>query len=86
MTERGKLVFSQTVSAAHFYPAANRMTQTEVTFWLVLPRQKKHLATYIETENALSLRVDDIGGRRLLTRPRLGQQLPVVSAFRASEG
>jgi hypothetical protein len=63
-----------------------RAYQTRVTFGPVLLCRKKHLATYCKLGNALSLRVDDIGRRRLLTQPRPGRQLPVVSAFRVSEG
>ena len=77
---------SHTASAAHFHPAANARNRTQVTFGLVLPCRKKHLATYIKLGKALSLRVEDIGRRRLLTQPRPGRQLPVVSAFRVSEG
>src|ERR1035438_5854275 len=69
-----------------FYLACQRSYQTRVTFGLVLPCLKKHLATYIKPGKALSLRVEDIGRRRLLTPPRPGRQLPVVSAFRVSEG
>jgi hypothetical protein len=60
--------------------------QTRVTFGQVLLCRKKHLATYIKPGNALSLRIEDIGRRRLLTQPRLSRHLPVVSAFRVSEG
>jgi hypothetical protein len=40
----------------------------------------------MKPEKSLSLKVDDIGRARLLTQPRPGRQLPVVSAFSASEG
>ena len=86
---RGDFVSSHTVhtvSAAHFYPAANARNRTQVTFGLVLPCRKTHLATYCKHGKALSLRVDDIGRRRPLTRPRPVRQLPVVSALSASEG
>ena len=69
-----------------FYLRCQRAYQTRVTFGLVLLCGKKHLATYIKPGKALSLRVEDIGRRRLLTQPRLGRQLPLVSAFRVSEG
>jgi hypothetical protein len=70
-----------------FGPAANTHPKSEVTFGLVPQCQKKnHLATYIELGKAISLKVDDIGRRRLLTQPRPGRQLPAVSAFRVSEG
>ena len=58
-----------------------RAYRTRVTFGLVLPCRKTRLATYMQTRNAISLRVEDIGRRRLLTQPRPGRQLPVVSAF-----
>jgi hypothetical protein len=60
--------------------------EARVTFGLVLLCRKNHLANYIKLEKALSLREEDIGRRRLLTRPRPVRQLPVVSAFRVSEG
>ena len=60
--------------------------RTRVTFRLVLLCRKTRLATYMKPEKALSLKVDDIGRARLLTQPRPGRQLPVVSAFSASEG
>jgi hypothetical protein len=37
------------VSAAHFYPAANPHDRTRVTFGLVLPCRKTHLATHVQT-------------------------------------
>ncbi len=72
--------------ATRSYPAANAHHRTQVTFGLVLPCRKTHLATYSKHGKGLSLRVDDIGRRRPLTRPPPGRQLPVVSAFSASEG
>jgi hypothetical protein len=82
----GNFVSSCTVSGAPSYPAVNPHNRTQVTFGHVLPCRKAHLATYCKHGKALSLRVDDIGRRRPLTRRRPGRQLPVVSAFSASEG
>jgi hypothetical protein len=58
------------------YATAN----TRVTFGQVLLCRKKHLATYIKLGKALCLRIEDIGRVLLLTQPRPGRQLPVVSA------
>jgi hypothetical protein len=69
-----------------FLCAANAHRNPRVTFRQVLLCREKPVATYIKPGNALSLRIEDIGRRRLLTQPRLSRQLPVVSAFRVSEG
>jgi hypothetical protein len=68
------------------YPAPNAHNRTQVTFGPYFRAEKKHLASYSKPRRAISLKVDDIGRRRLLTQPRPGRQLPVVSAFRVSEG
>jgi hypothetical protein len=39
--------------------------------WAGTPVRKKNLATYIKPGKALSIRVEDIGRRRVLTQPRL---------------
>jgi hypothetical protein len=49
LTTEGNSVSSHTVSAAHFYPAANAHNRTQVTFGLVLPCRKTHPATYMQT-------------------------------------
>jgi hypothetical protein len=43
---------------------------TRVTIGQVLLCRKKHLGTYIQPGKALSLEIEDIGRRRLLTQPR----------------
>jgi hypothetical protein len=63
-----------------------RNTKRELPLDLYSRAEKSILPTYIQAGKALFLRVEDIGRRRLLTQPRPGRQLPVVSAFRVSEG
>ena len=60
--------------------------ETRVTSGHVLLCRKKHRGNYMQNSEDLSLRIEDIGRRRLLTQRRLSRQLPVVSAFRVSEG
>ena len=79
-------VSPHTVSAAGLYLAAGTHSRIHVTFGPVLSCQKTHLASSYKQGKALSLGVDDFGRRRRLTRPRPVRQLPVVSAFRVSEG
>ena len=69
-----------------FHPSANARTERELPLGLYSCAEKRILPLTFEHEKALSLRVEDIGRRRLLTQPRPGRQLPVVSAFRVSEG
>ena len=69
-----------------FYLRCQRAYQTRVTFGLYSRAEKGISPLTCKPGKALSLRVEDIGRRRLLTQPRPGRQLPVVSAFRVSRG
>jgi hypothetical protein len=52
--------------ATHFIPLPSAVTNPS-NLGPVLLCSKKHFATYIKPEKALSLRVEDIGRRRFLT-------------------
>ena len=68
------------------HPPANAPPERELPLGLYSCAEKRISPLTFKLGKALFLRVEDIGRRRLLTQPRPGRQLPVVSAFRVSEG
>jgi hypothetical protein len=68
------------------HPSANAHTDRELPLGLYSCAEKRISPLTCKLGKAISIRVEDIGRRRLLTRPRPGRQLPVGSALRVSEG